>query len=591
MRNRGIGQVRRVIVAIAAIALFAFTNISVTGCSSLISRANTSTVPQLVDAILSDPKTFNPVLSSDATSSAVGSMMFDGLLTQNPITGEFEPALAESWQVSDDDLEITFTLRPNLKWSDGKPLTADDVVFTFKQLYLNNDIPYNGRATLKVGESQAFPEIVKLNNLQVKFTLPEPFAPFFSTIGSSILPKHVLQESVTKKDSEGKPLFLTTWGVDTPPDNFVVNSAYRLREYANAQRLIFEANPYYWKRGEEGEQLPKIERVVWEIVESTDTSFFQFRSGGLDTLSVSPEYFSLLKKEEKRGNFTIYNGGAAYGNIYITFNQNKAKRNGKPLVNPDKSRWFNDVRFRQAIAYSINRQSLIDNVYRGLGAPQNSPISVQAPFYDDSLPGYNYDVDRAKALFKEAGFKYDSRQQLIDQRGKKVTFTLNTNAGNKIREAMGSQIKQDLSKVGIKVNFKPLAFNLLLDRLDGSLEWDCILLGLTGGNEPNNGANVWYPDGDLHMFNQKQAGLEGRQVTDWEKQIGNLYIKAARELDVAKRKEIYKQVQEIVAEQVPFIYLVNPLSLGAIRNDIQSIDYSALGGGLWNLEELEVSEQ
>lgn len=591
MRNRGIGQVRRVIVAIAAIALFAFTNISVTGCSSLISRANTSTVPQLVDAILSDPKTFNPVLSSDATSSAVGSMMFDGLLTQNPITGEFEPALAESWQVSDDDLEITFTLRPNLKWSDGKPLTADDVVFTFKQLYLNNDIPYNGRATLKVGESQAFPEIVKLNNLQVKFILPEPFAPFFSTIGSSILPKHILQESVTKKDSEGKPLFLTTWGVDTPPDNFVVNSAYRLREYANAQRLIFEANPYYWKRGEEGEQLPKIERVVWEIVESTDTSFFQFRSGGLDTLSVSPEYFSLLKKEEKRGNFTIYNGGAAYGNIYITFNQNRAKRNGKPLVNPDKSRWFNDVRFRQAIAYSINRQSLIDNVYRGLGAPQNSPISVQAPFYDDSLPGYNYDVDRAKALFKEAGFKYDSRQQLIDQRGKKVTFTLNTNAGNKIREAMGSQIKQDLSKVGIKVNFKPLAFNLLLDRLDGSLEWDCILLGLTGGNEPNNGANVWYPDGDLHMFNQKQAGLEGRQVTDWEKQIGNLYIKAARELDVAKRKEIYKQVQEIVAEQVPFIYLVNPLSLGAIRNDIQSIDYSALGGGLWNLEELEVSEQ
>lgn len=591
MRNRGIGQVRRVIVAIAAIALFAFTNISVTGCSSLISRANTSTVPQLVDAILSDPKTFNPVLSSDATSSAVGSMMFDGLLTQNPITGEFEPALAESWQVSDDDLEITFTLRPNLKWSDGKPLTADDVVFTFKQLYLNNDIPYNGRATLKVGESQAFPEIVKLNNLQVKFILPEPFAPFFSTIGSSILPKHILQESVTKKDSEGKPLFLNTWGVDTPPDNFVVNSAYRLREYANAQRLIFEANPYYWKRGEEGEQLPKIERVVWEIVESTDTSFFQFRSGGLDTLSVSPEYFSLLKKEEKRGNFTIYNGGAAYGNIYITFNQNRAKRNGKPLVNPDKSRWFNDVRFRQAIAYSINRQSLIDNVYRGLGAPQNSPISVQAPFYDDSLPGYNYDVDRAKALFKEAGFKYDSRQQLIDQRGKKVTFTLNTNAGNKIREAMGSQIKQDLSKVGIKVNFKPLAFNLLLDRLDGSLEWDCILLGLTGGNEPNNGANVWYPDGDLHMFNQKQAGLEGRQVTDWEKQIGNLYIKAARELDVAKRKEIYKQVQEIVAEQVPFIYLVNPLSLGAIRNDIQSIDYSALGGGLWNLEELEVSEQ
>lgn len=488
-------------------------------------------------------------------------------------------------------MEIVFTLRKNLKWSDGEPLTADDVIFSFNQLYLNEAIPYNGRATLKIGESQAYPQITKLNNLQVKFTLPEPFAPFFSTIGSSILPKHILQDAVTKKDAEGNPLFLTTWGTDTPPSKFVANSAYRLKDYVNAQRLIFEANPYYWKRGASGEQLPKIQRVVWEIVESTDTSFFQFRSGGLDTLSVSPEFFSLLKKEEKRGNFTIYNGGPAYGNIYITFNQNQAKRNGKPLVNPDKSRWFNDVRFRQAIAYSINRQSLIDNVYRGLGAPQNSPISVQAPFYDDSLPGYSYEPERAKALLKEAGFKYNSRGQLLDQKGKRVVFTLNTNAGNKIREAMGSQIKQDLSKVGIQVNFKPLAFNLLLDRLDGSLEWDCILLGLTGGNEPNNGANVWYPDGDLHMFNQQKPGLEGRQVADWEQQIGDLFIEAARELDLTKRKEIYKEVQAIVSEQVPFIYLVNPLSLGALRNDIQTIEYSALGGGLWNLEELEVTEQ
>ena len=591
MRDRGIGQVQRVIVAIAAIAFVAFTNLAVTGCSELISRANTSEVPQIVDAILTDPKTFNPALSSDATSSALGSMMFDGLLTQNPITGEFEPALAESWKVSDDDLEIIFTLRKDLKWSDGQPLTADDVVFSFNQLYLNEAIPYNGRATLKVGESKAYPKIVKLNDLQVKFILPEPFAPFFSTIGNSILPKHILQDSVTKKDAEGKPLFLTTWGTDTPPAKFVANSAYRLKEYVNAQRLVFEANPYYWKRGEAGEQLPKIKRVVWEIVESTDTSFFQFRSGSLDLLGVSPEYFSLLKKEEKRGNFTIYNGGPAYGNVYITFNQNRAKRNGKPLVDPDKSRWFNDVKFRQAIAYSINRQSLINNVYRGLGAPQNSPISVQSPFYDDSLPGYNLDLDRAKALLKEAGFKYNSRQQLIDQQGKRVVFTINTNAGNKTREAMGSQIKQDLSKIGIQVNFKPLAFNLLIDRLDGSLDWDCILLGLTGGNEPNNGANVWYPDGNLHMFNQKKDGLQGRQVADWEKQIGDLYIKAARELDTAKRKEIYQEVQEIISEQVPFIYLVNPLSLGALRNYIQPVEYAALGGGLWNLEELKVSEE
>lgn len=574
---------------VGAIAIF--TIIGLTGCSGLIQSSTQSDVPQVVDAILSDPKTFNPVLSADATSSSVGGMMFDGLISQNPITGQPEPALAESWAVSDDDLEITFTLREGLRWSDGQPLTADDVVFTFNQLYLNDAIPYNGRATLKIGESKEFPLVEKVSDREIKFTLPEPFAPFFSTISGGILPKHILESTVTEKDSEGNPKFLTTWGVDTPPSEFVVNSAYQMSEYANAQRIIFTANPNYWKKDPNGESLPKIKRVVWEIVESTDTSFLQFRSGSLDSLSVTPEYFSLLKKEEKRGNFTIYNGGAAYGNTYITFNLNRGKRDGKPLVDPIKSDWFNNVKFRQAVAYALDRQRMINNIYRGLGEFQNSPISIQAPFYDASLVGYDYNIEKAKELLQSAGFTYDSENQLLDSKGNRVEFTLNTNAGNKIREALGSQIKEDLKKIGIQVNFKPLAFNLLIDRLQSTLQWDCILLGLTGGNEPNNGANVWYPDGDLHMFNQAKPDLEGRTIAPWETEIEQLFIKASRELDFDKRKAIYAEVQAIVSEQVPFIYLVNPLSLGAVRNHIQTIEYSPLGGAYWNLEELTVSDR
>ena len=562
-----------------------------TSCSGLIRSSTQTDVPQIVDAILSDPKTFNPVLSADATSSRVGGMMFDGLISQNPITGQPEPALAESWTVSDDDLEIIFTLREGLKWSDGQPLTADDVVFSFNQLYLNDAIPYNGRATLKIGASKEFPTVAKISDRKVKFTLPEPFAPFFSTVGGGILPKHILESTVTQKDSEGNPLFLTTWGVDTSPDQFVVNSAYQMSEYANAQRIIFEANPNYWKQDPSGEKLPKIKRVVWQIVESTDTSFLQFRSGSLDSLAVSPEFFSLLKKEEKRGNFSIYNGGAAYGNTYITFNLNRGKRDGKSLVDPIKSDWFNNVKFRQAVAYALDRQRMINNIYRGLGEAQNSPISIQAPFYDASLVGYDYNLEQAKELLQSAGFSYNNDNQLIDSNGNRVEFTLNTNAGNKIREALGSQIKEDLKKIGIQVNFKPLAFNLLLDRLDSTLQWDCILLGLTGGNEPNNGANVWYTDGDLHMFNQAKPDLEGRTIAPWETQIEQLFIKASRELDFAKRKAIYAEVQAIVSEQAPFIYLVNPLSLGAVRNHIQTIEYSPLGGAYWNLEELSISDR
>lgn len=572
-----------------AIALAIITAFTITGCNQA-SELQARGVSQVVQAILSDPKTFNPVLSQDATSSSVGGMIFAGLVEQNPITGEIEPALAKSWEFSEDNLKIVFTLREGLKWSDGHPLTTDDVVFTYNQLYLNPEIPSSERDILRIGQTGALPTVQKIDNLRVQFTIPEPFAPFLANTGLSILPAHILRETIEKKDGQGRPIFFSTWSVDTPPENIVASNAYKLSNYATSQRVAFERNPYYWKTNEQGQQLPHIERVIWQIVESTDTSLLQFRSGSLDAISITPDYFSLLKKEEKRGDFTIYNGGPDYGTNFITFNLNQATRNGKPLVDPIKSRWFNNLKFRQAVAYGIDRQRMINNIYRGLGQLQSSPISVQSPFYYEGIKGYEYSPEKAKQLLQEAGFKYNAKQELLDADGNRVRFTLHTNAGNKIREAMGSQIRQDLGKIGIKVDFSPLAFNVLTDRLDNSLNWECILLGLTGGNEPNSGANVWFPDGNLHMFNQGKPDLKGRQIADWEEEIGQLFIAGAQELDETKRKAIYAEIQRLTSEYVPFIYLVNPLALGAVRNQIQPIEYSALGGAFWNLDELKITE-
>lgn len=576
------------------LGLIAIYTIFLAGCNPLLSQANRNQVPQLVQSILSDPKTFNPVISQDATSGAVGSMIFDGLVTENPLTGEVEPALAESWTVSEDKLKVIFTLRKNLKWSDGQPITADDVVFSFNQLYFNEEIPTSAKDILRIGQSKKLPVVKKLNNLQIEFTLPEPFAPFFSSVSQEILPKHILQETLENRNQDGNLVFLATWAVDTPPSEIVANSAYKLKEYTTNQRIIFEANPYYWKKGDNGETLPHIQQVVWEIVESQDTSLLQFRSGGLDSIGVSPEYFSLLKKEEERGNYTIYNGGAQYGTTYITFNLNQGTRNGKPLVAPIKSKWFNNVKFRQAIAYGLDRQRMINNIFRGLGEAQTSPISVQSPFYYNDLQGYEYNPEKAKNLLISAGFTYNSQGELFDQDGNRVSFVLNTNAGNKTRESMGSQVKEDLNKIGIQIDFKPLAFNVLVNNLSNSLEWECILLGLTGGNEPNGGANIWFTDGNLHMFNQDagpgQMPLEGRVIAPWEEEIAQLFIDGARELDFEKRKAIYAQIQTIVEEKLPFIYLVNPFALSAVRNRVQPIEFSALGGAFWNLEELEITE-
>ncbi len=565
-----------------------------TGCNPNNLLANSDRPPQLVQAILEDPKTFNFVIATDATSSSVESKIFDGLTAQNPLTGEIEPALAESWDISEDKLRIVFTLRKDLKWSDGHPLTAEDVDFTYNQLYFNPEIPASSRDGFKIGESKSLPKVRKLNDLQIEFTLPEPFAPFLGITGTSIFPAHVLRDSVEQKDKDGNLKFLSTWTVDTPAEEIIASSAYKLKSYDTAQRVIFDANPYYWKKEVVNEDIPFIKRVIFEIISSTDTFLIQFRSGGLDSVSVAPEYFSLLKKEEKKGNFTIYNGGPDYGTNYISFNLNTGKRNGKPLVNPIKSRWFNNVKFRQAVAYAINRPRMVKNIYRGLGQPQHSFISVQSPFADDNLQGYDYDIEKAKQLLKEGGFKYNQKNQLLDADGNRVKFTLNTNSGNKIRENMGNQVEEDLEAIGMDVNFRTINFNVLIGKLSGSLDWECIMLGLTGGNEPNNGANVWFTDGNLHMFNQKpsagQQPIEGRQVADWEKEIDRLFIEGARELDQEKRKAIYVEIQRLVSDNVPFIYLVNPKSFAAVRNKIEGIEYSALGGAFWNLEELKITK-
>ena len=577
------------------ITIIAFTAIGLTACNPTKLKTNAAQIPQLVTSILSDPKTFNAALSSESPN--IFGYTYEGLLTQNPIDGKIEGVLAQSWEISPDKTKITFTMREGLKWSDGQPLTVDDVVFTYNDIYLNENIPTDTRDVLRIGKDRKLPTVKKIDNRRVEFSVPEPFRPFLLNTGASILPAHILEKSVKTKNKDGKLEFLSKWGVDTPPQELIVNGPYKLERYDTSQRVIFRRNPYYWRKDAQGKPQPYIERIVWQIVESTDTSLLQFRSGDLDTIGVSPDYFSLLKVQEKQGNFKIYNGGPSSSTSFISFNLNKGKRKNQPLVDPIKSKWFNNVQFRQAVAYAIDRQTMLNNTFRGLGTPQDSPISVQSPYFlspEQGLKVYKYNPDKAKELLIKAGFKYNGKNLLVDDQGNEVRFALLTNAGNKIRESMGSQIKQDLSKIGIQVDFTPLAWNTFIDKLSNTLDWDACLIGLTGGLEPNDGANVWSPQGGLHMFNQKpQAGqkpIEGWEVADWEKKINELYIQGAQEFDEVKLKEIYGESQQLTQEYLPFIYLVNSYSLSAVRNRFEGIKFSALGGAFWNIHEIKITK-
>ncbi|MGF1521125.1 MAG: ABC transporter substrate-binding protein [Leptolyngbyaceae cyanobacterium] len=550
---------------------------------------------QIVFSALSDPRTFNPALSQEYPN--VFLYTFQGLITLDGETGEIVPALAESWDISEDGLTYVFTLRDGLQWSDGELLTADDVVFTYQEVTLNEAIPAPSRDIFRIGVERLLPTTQKLDDRRVQFNLPEPFAPFLRNTGLQILPAHSLQEAVSTFDSEGNSLFLSTWTTVTPPAEIVCNGPYRLKEYLPAQHVIFERNPYYWRHDDQGNQQPYIQELEWRVINSSSERLSQFRAGELDLIGISPNEFATMKQAETEENFTIYNGGPALGTTFITFNLNKASRDGQPLVDPIKSRWFNSVAFRKAVYHAIDRPNMINTIYQGLGEPQLSPLPVQSPFYagpEEGIPTYEYNLEKARSLLEAEGFQYNSEDQLLDADGNRVRFTLITNSGNWVREAISAQIQQDLAQIGIQVDFQPISFNALVARLADTLDWEAVMLGFTAGLEPNGAATVWLLDGILHTFNQQadvgQPPLEGWEAAEWEQAIADIYIQAAQELDEAKRYELYRESQRLTQEYLPFIYLVNPLNLGAVRNTIQGVKYSGFVRpyDLWNVYELKI---
>lgn len=567
-------------------------------CNPSQFRTQAAQVPRLVRTTISEPKTFNYVTSDDANSSEIIALLYDGLLSTNGVTGELEPNLAESWEISPDQKRIVYKLRSGLKWSDGTPITVDDIVFTYTDIIFNEKIPTSTADIFRIGDEGVFPTVRKLDEQRVEFAAPEPFAPLLRFAGGAFLPKHALEKTVTTLDSEGNPQFLSTWGTDSDPKQIIGSGPYRIKSYQPSERVILERNPYYWRKDAQGNQQPYIEQFIIQIVASTDVSLMQFRAGGVDVEGVTPDSFSLIKREEERGNFRIYEGGPALSSQFLSFNLNTGKRNGKPVVDPIKSRWFNTLEFRRAVAHAIDRPTMINNIYKGLGVPQHSPIYIQSPYYfppEKGLPTYEYDPAKAKELLLQAGFKYDAANRLVDAEGNLVRFSLITNAGNKIREAMATQIKQDLAQIGIQVDFQPIAFNTLVSKMSDTLDWDAILLGFAGaGVEPDGGRNVWSPNGRLHVFNQTpapgQPPLEGQQFADWEIELGRLYVQGGQQLDDEKRKAIYAEAQVLAQTYVPLVFLVNPLSLSAVSNRIQGVNYAALGGALWNIHELQLTE-
>ena len=528
------------------------------------------------------PKTFNSWNSMDATSSLAADIMFDGLVTTDAYTGEVIPRLAKDIEILPDKKTYIVHLRHGLKWSDGKEITADDVSFTWNTIIFGGFGNTSTRDAMYIGTE--LPKIEKIDRYTVKFTTPKPFSPFMRQLSVPIAPKHIL-EPVTK---QGKKAFASFWSSNTNPKDFVTSGAFRLKEYVPAQRLVYERNPNYYIIDEKGQKLPYLDKYIILIVGDLNNELLKFKSKELDTVGLRSSNVALFKEKEKSSDYKIYNLGPDTGTMYFAYNLNTRKNDkGKYYVNPIKQRWFNDLNFRKATDYAIDRENMVFNIAGGVAAPLFTPEPLSSIYLNEKIAkGHLQDMQKAKELLKESGF-YWKNKKLYDRWGNKVEFDMYTNAGNTERESIGVMIKQDLEELGMTVNFKPIEFNTLVSKLVNSNDFDAVIMGFTGSPlEPYGGKNVWYSNGTLHVFNMRKTPEENKKLFPWEKKLNELFDRASLELNFDKRKALYEEYQQLVYDEKPIIYLYSPIRISAVRNKFGNVYPTELGGVIHNIEEI-----
>ncbi len=500
-----------------------------------------------------EPKTFNPLLVEEDASEAVRYLTGGVLIRLNRQTQALEPALALSWKVSGQGRTISFRLRSGLHFSDGIPFTSEDVAYTVKAL-MDPQLHSPTGDSFRSGEGQVVVKTPSTDTVIVSF--PAPIAGLERLFDQvAILSAH------------------------SPKKEMAVLGPFYVADYSPGSSLLLRRNPNYWKKDKEGKNLPYLDSIRLDIQRNRDIELLRFRRGEIHLINaLDAEYFERLRKETPEA---VHDAGPGLDSEQMWFNQVQSAP--LPL---HKKKWFGATEFRKAISMAINRADLSRIVFSGHAKPAFGPVSPANQFwFNSSLPVPKYDSTGALRLLAQAGFRLENGA-LLDSSGNRVEFTIITNAGNKSREQMATMISQDLSQVGIKVSLVTLDFPSLIERITRTYDYEACLLGLVNTDiDPNSQMNVWLSSAENHQWNPKQA----KPATDWEAELDRLMHAQSSAATDKKRKADWDRVQQIVAEQQPFIYLVNKDAMSAISPAIMGSSPSVLDPhAFWNVELLRL---
>ncbi len=480
-----------------------------------------------IEASIGDASTLLPVLASDSASSDINGLLYNGLVRYDKnLLPEGE--LAESWEISADNLTITFHLRKGVKWHDGAPFTSADVKFNY-ELYVDPKTP--------TAYAESFKQVTRVETPD-PYTFvahyEKPYAPALISWGMSVHPKHLLAgQEVTKSPLARKP-------IGTGP--------YKLADWQAGEKIVLEANPDYF----EGQ--PYIKRVVYRIIPDISTQFLELQTGSLDFMGLAPLQFD--RQTDTPAFRRLYNKFRYlnFGYTYLGYNLNR------PL--------FQDKKVRQALAYAINKEEIIEGVLLGYGAVATGPYKPGTWVYNADVPRYDYNPEKARELFQAAGWTDSDGDGVLDKDGRKFAFTIVTNQGNDLRSKTGEIIQRRFKDVGVEVKLRVIEWATFLKEFINPGNFDATILGWTGGPEPDQ-FNIWHSS----KIGPRQLNFIGFKNAE----VDQLLEEGRRVSPPQQRKAYYDRFQEILAEEQPYTFLYIPEALPAVSKRFRRVEPAPAG--------------
>jgi peptide/nickel transport system substrate-binding protein len=479
-----------------------------------------------IDASIGDASTLLPPLAMDAASSSVISLIYNGLVKYDGnlnLVGD----LAKSWEISPDGLTITFRLRHGIKWQDGAPFTAKDVLFTYRVMVdPKTPTAYSGDY-LQVKKAEA------PDDYTFKVTYAQPFAPALGSWGLNILPRHLIEGvDITKSPLSRHP-------IGTGP--------YVFKEWRAGEKIVLGYNPNYF------EGRVYLNGFVYLVKPDTATMFMELKAGNIDRMGLNAIQYRRQTEYPKFKRMYKKYRYMPFSYIYLGYNLNDSR--------------FADRRVRQALTYAINKKEIIDGVLMGLGEEAYGPYKPGTWYYNPNVPKFSYDPAKAKALLAEAGWTPNA-EGILTKDGKPFAFTILTNQGNDTRQRTAEIIQSRLKQVGILVKIRQVEWAAFLKEFIQKGRFEAILLGWNTGLDPDQ-YDIWsstrtHP-GELNVIGYKNPEVdalleEGRHTFDRE-----------------KRRRAYFRFQEIIAEDQPYTFLFVPDALPAISRRFRGIKPAAAG--------------